>query len=86
MDYDERLELAIASDDEWTRFVQAVRKSVRAHKLRHVVSPRASIKGGKLLAAGMSRDKVEQALLWRSLSESDIAKIRADLIENRRAA
>lgn len=79
MDYDERLELAISPNDQWTRHVQAVRKSVRDLKLRHVVSPRASIKGGKLLSAGLSWDRVEQLVLFRNLSPLDVEKVRANL-------
>jgi len=82
MDYDEKLELLISSNDEWTRYVQAVRKAVRAHKLRHVVSPRASIKGGKLLSAGLSREEVEQSLIWKSMTSSDIVKVKATMQEN----
>ena len=83
MDYDEKLELAISSNDEWTRYVQAVRKAVRAHKLRHVISPRASIKGGKLLSAGLSRDEVEQSLIWKSMTEADIVKVKSTMQENK---
>ncbi len=79
MDYDERLELAIAPNDEWTRHVQAVRKAVRDLKLRHVVSPRASIKGGKLLSAGLKWDRVEQLVLFRNLSPLDVEKVRANI-------
>ena len=82
MDYDEKLELLISSNDEWTRYVQAVRKAVRAHKLRHVISPRASIKGGKLLSAGLSREEVEQSLIWKSMTEADIVKVKATMQEN----
>jgi len=82
MDYDQKLELAISSNDEWTRYVQAVRKAVRAHKLRHVISPRASIKGGKLLSAGLSRDEVEQSLIWKSMTEADIVKVKATMQEH----
>jgi MoxR-like ATPase len=79
MDYDEKLELAISSNDEWTRYVQAFRRAVRAHKIRHVVSPRASIKGGKLLSAGLSRDKVAESLLWKSMTAADRAKVSESL-------
>jgi MoxR-like ATPase len=79
MDYDERLELAISPNDQWTRHVQAVRKAVRELKLRHVVSPRASIKGGKLLSAGLTWDRVEQLVLFRNLSPLDAEKVRANL-------
>jgi len=84
MDYDERLELAISPNDAWTRHVQAFRKAVRDLKLRHVVSPRASIKGGKLLSSGLSWDRVEAMVLTRNLSALDLEKVRANM--PRRAA
>ena len=79
MDYDEKLELLISSNDEWTRHVQAFRRAVRELKIRAVVSPRASIKGGKLLSAGIPRDKVEEMLLIRGLSQTDIHKVQSQL-------
>jgi cobaltochelatase CobS len=79
MDYDEKLELAIASNDEWTRHVQAFRKAVRELGLRHVVSPRASVKGGKLLSAGLSWEDVEAMTLNRGLSALDVEKIKSNL-------
>ena len=79
MDYDEKLELAISPNDAWTRHVQAFRRAVRELKLRHVVSPRASIKGGKLLSAGLAWDRVEQLVLIRNLSPLDVEKVRANM-------
>ncbi len=79
MDYDEKLELAISPNDAWTRHVQAFRRAVRELKLRHVVSPRASIKGGKLLSAGLAWDRVEQLVLIRNLSALDVEKVRANM-------
>lgn len=79
MDYDEKLELAISPNDAWTRHVQAFRRAVRDLKLRHVVSPRASIKGGKLLSAGLDWDRVEQLVLIRNLSPLDVEKVRANM-------
>jgi MoxR-like ATPase len=79
MDYDERLELAISSNDEWTRYVQAFRRITRQLKIRAVVSPRASIKGGKLLSAGLSWNRVEEMLLIRGLSSIEVEQVRAQL-------
>jgi hypothetical protein len=85
MDYDERLELAISPNDQWTRHVQAFRKAVRELKQRHVVSPRASIKGGKLLSAGLDWNRVEELVLTRNLSAGDIVKIRSNMSERKAA-
>ena len=69
IDYDEDLELAIACDRNWTAYVQKVRAAVAKEKIRHVVSPRASIEGGVMLAAGEIRKDVEEAYIWKGLDE-----------------
>lgn len=63
--YDEKLERAVAGNDSWVDRVQSLRRGAEKEKARVVISPRASINGAKLLAAGMTRDAVEQALIWK---------------------
>lgn len=75
MDYDPKLEKALAGNDDWVSQVQKTRKAVRDLSLRYVISPRASIQGAKLLAAGMAKDKVEKAVLYRSMKPEDVAKV-----------
>lgn len=75
VDYDEQLELLIAGNDQWTGYVQKVRKAIDAEKVRHVVSPRASITGAKLLAAGMARAKVEEACIWKGLDNAQRSRV-----------
>lgn len=77
VDYDENLELQLAGDPEWTRYVQRVRKAVEAEKVRHVVSPRASIQGARMLAAGMERAVVEQATVWKGLPTDQRSRVEA---------
>lgn len=67
VDYDEELELGIAGNEEWTRWVQSIRGAVAREKVRHIVSPRASIMGAKMLARGIDRKDVEEALVWKGL-------------------
>lgn len=67
IDYDEQLERQIAGDADWVKRVQAIRAAIVAEKVRHIVSPRASIMGAKLLAAGMERDMVEESCIWKGL-------------------
>ena len=69
IDYDEDLELAISPDREWTKFCQKVRKACDDEKVRHIVSPRASIAGGEMLAAGDLRADVEETYVWRGMEE-----------------
>lgn len=70
MGYDEKLETAVSGNDDWSRYVQ---------KVRHVISPRASIHGARLLAAGMARDVVEQSTIWKGLDVASRSKIKAAL-------
>jgi MoxR-like ATPase len=75
VDYDEALELMLAGNDEWARWVQKVRAAVMAEKVLHIVSPRASIAGAKLLARGWSHDKVAEACVWKGLDKAQRNRI-----------
>lgn len=75
VDYDEELELAIAGDADWTRFCQKVRKAIEVEKVRHIVSPRASIVGSRYLAAGMDRAKVEEVCVWKGLDAAQRVRV-----------
>ncbi|GAB3722362.1 AAA family ATPase [Flavobacterium koreense] len=76
---DEDLEREIAKNEEWVTYVQRVRKSVKKNGLRLLISPRASIKGAKLLDTGISRNEVENAVLWCGLDENSIRLIKNNL-------
>jgi cobaltochelatase CobS len=66
---DEALELAICPNKDWCKRVQAVRKTVQARGLKGVlVSPRASLYGASLLAAGMPQNIVERMTLQKSMT------------------
>jgi energy-coupling factor transporter ATP-binding protein EcfA2 len=75
VDYDEIAELAWASNDDWTLYVQQVRKAVSDEKVRHIVSPRASIYGARLLAAGMERELVAERCIWKGLDATNRARV-----------
>jgi hypothetical protein len=77
--YDEDLELRIAGNAAWVSFVQSVRKACETLKVRAVVSPRASMFGAKLLAAGMDRAQVEALTIWKGIEAATVQKIRASL-------
>jgi cobaltochelatase CobS len=77
MNYDENLERLVAGDTPWTRYVQKVRKAAEELKVRKVISPRASVRGNRLLAAGMPQHKVEAYTLFDGLDRDTEAKIRA---------
>jgi cobaltochelatase CobS len=63
--YDETLERAIAGNDSWVDRVQALRRGVEKTKDRLIISPRASINGAKLLAAGATMSRVEELCIWK---------------------
>lgn len=66
--YDEALEKAIAGDTEFTRYVQKVRTKVLATAdIKHVISPRASIRGNALLKQGMDWNDVVECVVRKGL-------------------
>lgn len=80
IDYDELLEVALAGDKDWTAYVQRVRKAVELEKVRHIVSPRASIRGARMLAAGMERKVVENACIWKGLPADQRQRVETRMI------
>jgi MoxR-like ATPase len=73
--YDENMERALAGNQDWSDYVQKIRRCIEALRIRHIVSPRASIYGAKLLAYGVERETVEQTILWKGLDEATKNKI-----------
>lgn len=78
VDYDEALERQLAGNDDWVREVQSLRKAAAKLGVKHIISPRASIKGAIMLKAGMSRDAVRNALVWKGLGSEQRAKLVAE--------
>ena len=62
--------------EAWIQTVQEARRTVRERKLRHVVSPRATINGCKLLARGMELAKIRTMVLEKGASEDVRAALR----------
>lgn len=77
--YDEALEASLCPNKEWCGYVQAVRKAVAQLKLRHVVSPRASFTGARMLEAGLDRETVENGVIWKGLAAQEITKVKGVL-------
>jgi cobaltochelatase CobS len=81
IDYDEALEMAVAllinpDSAGWVQTVQAFRSKVSQAGIRHVVSPRASLKGANLLKHGVSAESVTKSLLHKGLSSDQLAQIK----------
>lgn len=80
MPYDEAMEMqaATAINSEavsWVHTVQAFRRKVEAAGIRHIVSPRASIKGANLLKHGVSVESITKSLLHKGLSTDQLTQI-----------
>jgi MoxR-like ATPase len=66
-----------AAVDRWVTRVQRVRANVTDLKLPVVVSPRASIDGAKLLAAGVAEERVAEVKLYAGIDADTRRKIDA---------
>lgn len=78
MDYDRALEAALCPNADWLAHVHAFRDAAQSLKLRHVISPRASIGGARSLAAGVAWPKVEARWLLKGLDAATAAKLRQE--------
>ena len=81
-DYDETLERALSGDDAWCSYVQAARKAAGDLKIRHVISPRATMGGAVQRRAGLPFDMVADAVLWKGLDAEQRARIIAAIPES----
>jgi cobaltochelatase CobS len=82
--YDQALERQLSVVDDWTDYVQAVRKVVEENAIREVVSMRATMKGGRYLRLGWSWGKCEETTLYRGWNRDSLAKV--DVVRKRFAA
>jgi len=60
---------------QWVERVRKVRSAVGELKVRHVVSPRATVNGSRLLAAGFTWAEAEDAVIWKGLDADTRAKV-----------
>lgn len=72
--YDEKLEMDLSPDKKFCAFVQAVRRELTNERV--VISPRASIQGGKLLAAGKAPRYVMQTRLIKGMSSAMAERVK----------
>jgi len=78
-DYDEKLELQLSVNKEFTKKVQKIRARAMELKARIVVSTRASLKGGILLANGISENEVLDMLIFKGIENDLKTKILGSL-------
>jgi cobaltochelatase CobS len=77
IDYDEALErdLVGAEYASWVRGVQRLRRAAGELGVKALFTPRASINGARLLAAGLRREVVVQTTLRKGLDDATWAKL-----------
>lgn len=59
----------------WLSTVRTARNKAETLKIRHVISPRASIVGAELLAVGMALETVTDCVLWKGLDADSKARL-----------
>ncbi len=81
VDYDEVLEAQLAGDADWTAFVQCARKACELERVRHIISPRASMAGARMLAVGMDRETVKESAVWKGLPDEAKFRVMRRMLE-----
>jgi cobaltochelatase CobS len=90
MRYDQALErrialLASAGNEAlaqaWLETVQAMRAACHEHEIRHIVSPRATQQGLRLLCGGITAEGATIMVLRRGLDETTWGRIRHRLAD-----
>ena len=91
-DYDEALERQIVGNDNesqaWVEQVIEWRNAMfdlKDLKSRHVISPRASIEGAKMLRAGRPIGEVADVFCWKGLDKGIVNKIKRQATQNKAA-
>jgi MoxR-like ATPase len=83
-DYDDDLELAVAADRSWAEYVQAVRAAVKERGITHLVTPRATYDGCRLLAQGFDHETVKGMVVYKGLDDASVEQIEAALPKSKR--
>lgn len=82
-DYDHDFELHLALQHnpnarQWVEQVQQWRKNMMKHKIRHIISPRASIFGAKLMKVGFTPSECASMLVFKGLNKELVDKIKQE--------
>lgn len=60
---------------EWLAYVRDVRQAAEEAEVRHVISPRATLFGVKLIEQGVGRKHIEELVLWKGLDKEQRGRI-----------
>lgn|SRR5215471_502052 len=76
--YDEKFEREISGNIDWAITVQRARQRARDKALKVVISPRATINGAVLLAAGISESEVKRMTYLKGLTEDQVKLVEGE--------
>jgi len=79
VDYDTEMEDKLCQNKDWLDFVHRVRDNVDKLGMPYVVGTRAVVYGEQLLNTGLSREAVEQMVVFKGMPSTDIDKIRGKI-------
>lgn len=65
----------IPSVGDWVKRVHRIRRAVEALKVRHIVSPRATMGGAALFAVGVGMTHAEEMLVWQGMDAEQRARV-----------
>lgn len=75
--YDNKMEMRLAPNKAWCNHVQDMRKRAENLKINHVISPRATLQGGKMInSKAFTFEETERMVLFKGLDEVVIDKIK----------
>jgi len=72
---DEELETHLSEDKAWSQYVQKVRRNVATKGIKVMVTPRATLYGDQLLAAGIDRPTVVDMALKKGMTSDQWAMV-----------
>lgn len=77
-DYDEELENTFTDNSEWLKTVRSIRTAAGRLKEKLIVSPRAVIKGSRMLSLGFNIDDCLDMLIYRGISKDIRDRVEAE--------
>jgi cobaltochelatase CobS len=67
--YDAGVESAMCPDDRWRNFVIGARAEVERRQVRHLITPRASLYGHRMILAGLPPKTAAEMLVFKGLEQ-----------------
>ncbi len=69
----------VVTKEKWLAYVRDVRQAVEAAEVRHIVSPRATLFGCKLIDQGVGIEVLDESLIWKGMDAEQKERVKAQL-------